>query len=198
MRGGFGTKGDGTAMNALQHIVRIQDLLEDWRALGSLRLRNGVELIGRVPDEDASVWMHVVFPRLRGELLAHLERQLGTPLPQSLRAFYGCCGGMSLFLGAFTLRGLRRPGFGLGSGALQPEDIVSLNHELDGQGWTPRGAVAFAENALDLSVHLVGMGETPAQVVRCERSTGKVLERHDDVFACVDARLYRLDEMQLR
>lgn len=185
-------------MNALQHIVRIQDLLEGWRALGSLRLRNGVELIGRVPDEDSGVWMHVVFPGLRGERMQQLEHELGTSLPRSLRAFYECCGGMNLFFGAFTLRGLRRPGFGLGSGALQPEDIVALNHELDAQGWKPRGAVAFAENALDLSVHLVGMGDAPAQVVRCERSTGRVLERHDDVFACVDARLYRLDELQLR
>lgn len=185
-------------MNALQHIMRIQDLFEGWRALGSLRLRNGVELIGRVPDEDSAMWMHVVFPGLHGERLLQLEHELGTSLPRSLRAFYECCGGMSLFFGAFTLRGLRRPGFGLGSGALQPEDIVALNHELDAQGWKPRGAVAFAENALDLSVHLVGMGDAPAQVVRCERSSGRVLERHEDVFACVDARLYRLDELQLR
>lgn len=185
-------------MNALQHIVRIQDLLEDWRSLGSLRLRNGVELIGRVPDEDGAVWMHVVFPGLRGERLRRLEHELGATLPRSLRAFYECCGGMSLFFGAFRLRGLRRPGFGLGSGALQPEDIVALNHELDALGWKPRQAVAFAENALDQTVHLVGMGETSAQIVRCERSTGRVLERHEDVFACVAARLYRLDELQLR
>ena len=185
-------------MNTLAHIAGIQHLLDRWRSLGSRRSRFGVELIARIPAEESELWMHAVFPGLAIDQVAKLERDLGHALPSRLRAFYRCCGGMRLFLGAFQVFGLRRPGFGLGALALQPEDLVALNHELDVLGWKPVGAVAFAVNSMDLSVHLAGMGRTPDEVVRCDRRSGAVLERHEDVFACVDARLHKFDELMLR
>lgn len=186
------------SMSTLAHIAGIQHLLDRWRSLGSRRSRFGVELIARVPDADSELWMHAVFPGLKVDQVVRLEQDLGQALPNRLRAFYRCCGGMRLFLGAFQVFGLRRPGIGLGALALQPEDLVALNYELDVLGWKPAGAVAFAVNSLDLSVHLAGMGRTPDEVVRCDRRTGAVLERHEDVFACVDARLHKLDELMLR
>jgi len=59
-------------------------------------------------------------------------------------------------------------------------------------------AVAFAQNSWDLTVHVTGMDRSARDVVRCERTTGRVIEVHEDVFACVAARLSRLDELQLR
>lgn len=184
-------------MSSLAHIAGIQHLLDRWRSLGSRRSRFGVELIARVPDAEIELWMHAVFPGLKVGQVAKLERDLGRALPNRLRAFYRCCGGMRLFLGAFQVFGLRRAGYGIGALALQPEDLVALNHELDVLGWKPAEAVAFAVNSMDLSVHLAGMGRTPDEVVRCDRRTGAVLERHADVFACVDARLHKLDELML-
>lgn len=184
-------------MSTLAHIAGIQHLLDRWRSLGSRRSRFGVDLIARVPDAESELWMHAVFPGLKIGQVAKLERELGIALPSRLRAFYRCCGGMRLFLGAFQVFGLRQPGLGLGALALQPEDLVALNHELDVLGWKPAEAVAFAVNSMDLSVHLAGMGRTPDEVVRCDRRTGAVLERHADVFACVDARLHKLDELML-
>lgn len=185
-------------MSTLAHIAGIQHLLDRWRSLGSHRSRVGIELIARIPDADSELWMHAVFPGLSICQVEALERELGHPMPSRLRAFYRCCGGMRLFLGAFHVFGRRRRGFGLGALALQPEDLVERNHELDVLGWKPNGAVAFAVNGLDLSVHVAGMGRTPDEVVRCDRRTGAVLERHEDVFACVDARLHKLDELMLR
>ena len=185
-------------MNATQHIVCIQDLLDEWRAMGRQQLRSGAELIAQVPMDDQVAWMHVVFPPLDTAGIERLERDLGTPLPRDLSALLRCCGGMTLFSGAFHLAGRRRPGISTGDGALQPFDLVALNHELDVFGWKPKSAVAFAQNSWDLTVHVAGMGSTATEVVRCERTTGRVIEIHDDVFACVAARLSRLDELQLR
>lgn len=184
-------------MNAIAHIECIQDLLAEWRALGSCRLRNGVELIGRMPVDDEHVWMHVVFPGLPVAGLETLERDLGVSLGRALRAFYRCCGGMNLFNDAFRLFGRRLPGVSAGARGLQPSDIVAFNHEIDALGWKPAGAVAFAQNNWDLTVHVVGMGAQPDEVVRCDRRTGHVLERHADVFACVASRLSKLDQLQL-
>ncbi|MCU0863554.1 MAG: SMI1/KNR4 family protein [Planctomycetes bacterium] len=185
-------------MNATQHIVCIQDLLDQWRAMGRQLLRNGVELIGQLPIDDQVAWLHVVFPPLSADGIEVLDRELGVPLPSGLRALLRCCGGMSLFSGAFHLAGRRRPGVAVGDGALQPFDLVALNHEIDVIGWKPKHAVAFAQNSWDLTVHVTGMAEQPEGVVRCERQTGRIIEQHDDVFACIAARLSRLDELQLR
>lgn len=185
-------------MNAIAHIQRIQDLLAEWRTLGSCRLRNGVELIGRMPVDDEHVWMHVVFPGLSVAELDLVERDLRASLGRTLRAFYRCCGGMNLFNDGFRLFGRRLPGVSAGLRSLQPSDIVAFNHEIDTLGWKPQAAVAFAQNSWDQTVHLTNMGDLPEQVVRCDRRTGRVLERHDDVFACIATRLFKLDQLQLQ
>ena len=184
-------------MNVTRHICTIQDLFEEWRALGSRKLRSGVELIGRMPVDDEIAWMHAVFPGCAAAALDEIEAGLGARMPKSLRAFYRCCGGMSLFLGAFHMHGHRSAGVHLGAAALQPEDLLELNHELDVLGWRQPNAVAFAVNSWDMSVHVAGMSPGYS-IVRCERRTGEVIEHHDSVFSCIADRLYRLDQMMLR
>lgn len=184
-------------MSTIQQIVRIQDVFERWRRMGSRRLTNGIEVITSVPHADGEMWMHTVFPGLRPESLDAMEGDLGMSLPRGLRTFYGRVGGISLFLGAVIIHGRRRPGTCLGEGALQPEDIVALNHELDVFGWLPGGAVAFATNSWDKSVHVAGMSEKPDEVVRCDRMTGVIMERHRDVWTCLAHRLYRIDRLLL-
>lgn len=181
-------------MTAIESINRIQQLLEGWRQLGHRTLANGVEFLAQMPGEDGA-WMHCIFPRYDQVTIQALGEQLGAPLPPGLRTFYRCCGGMTLFSDLFVLYGARRSGLVYGDSAHQPEDIVALNHGLDVFGWRPPTAVAFARNAWDGSVHLAGMGRQPQEIVRCEAQTGHVIERHEDVFACVAARLYRLDQL---
>jgi hypothetical protein len=185
-------------MGIVEKIVEITDLFEQWRAMGNRRLDNGIELIGQAGGEAEPYWMHVVFPGLSAAQVTSIEAGIGTPLPPQLRRIYRVIGGMTLFLGAFQLYGLRRPGLRSGVEALEPEDVVALNHEIDTMGWRPARAVAFAVNALDGSIHLTGMGRNPDEVFRCERATGRVLESHEDAFACVYDRLYRLDQLLLR
>ena len=181
--------------NTTTAIASIQDLLGCWRTMGSRRLRSGAELIAEVPDGERDMWMHAVFPGQSAAKLDQLEVALGKPLPKRLRAFYRGCGGMTLFMGAFTLHGIRRPGFRGRDGSLEPECVVELNHLLDMLGWLPDDAVAFACNGWDGSVFVLGMGQNDKEVVRCERSSGAIIERYEDVFSCVDARLYHLDDL---
>lgn len=184
-------------MTATTSILTITDLLDTWRTMGSRRLRNGTELIGRVPVDDGETWLHAVFPAIGETGLASLERQLGRPLPASLRTFYRCVGGLSVFAGLFEVCGLRPTGWTTGDLALQPRCLVALNHELDALQWMPAGAVAFASNQWDLSVHLL----VPAAgdvVARCDRRTGRVIETHANVLEAVAARLLRLDQMVVR
>lgn len=184
-------------MQVTESIVRIQDLFDEWRAMGSERLRNGVELIGRAGSENEPHWLHAVFPGLSPMQLGYLEKMAGVHFPSQLRAFYRVVGGMTLFQGAFRVYGRRRPGVRLGIDGLQAEDIAELNHEIDALGWKPSAAVAFAVNAWDQTVHLAGMGTDADEIVRCDRATGRVLECHRDVFECVSDRLFRLDRLMM-
>lgn len=181
--------------SAISSVVRIQSLFDEWRQLDSKRLNNGTELIAWMPDEESGTWMHVVFHGLSPEQVTELEEQLGCPLPNDLRALYRWCNGMALFTGAFRIYGRRRPGVREYEDALQPDDMALFNHELDVLGWKPAGAVAFAQNGWDLSVHVCGMGATPREVVRCDRASGRILERHANVFECVAQRITRMDDL---
>ena len=176
-------------------ILDIQETLDRWRNLGSLCLRNGIELMGRFPDVVPDTWTHIVFPGLDEQQLVQLERAAGARLTGHVRAFYRRIGGMTLFTGAFRVASVCRRGFRVGDDSLCPDDIATLNHDLDVLGWKPTGAVAFAVNGLDGSVHLAGMGRTPDEIVRCDRVSGRVLETHDDVFECIADRLTSLDRL---
>ena len=184
-------------MSKIDNIIRIQDLFDRWRALGSLKLDNGVELVAEQPEGGEPRWMHVIFPGLSSQAVHEVEDLLDLPMPPSLRAFYRGCGGMTLFGGAFTFYGRRGRGFLRGDSGLEPSDLVAFQQEVAALPWVEPGAVAFASNGWDGSVYVVGMGDTPDQVLRCERASGEVTERHIDVFACAEARLYRQDELAM-
>lgn len=184
-------------MSRITQVVRIHDAFERWRRMGSRRLANGTEVITSVPHEDGEMWMHVVFPGMTSAHLAILEKDLGRRLPRGLRTFYGRVGGLNLFLGAVVFHGRRSRGSTLGDSALQPECLIALQHELDVLGWLPANAVAFATNSWDQSVHVAGMSANPDEIVRCDRMTGAITERHRDVWTCVAHRLYRIDRLIL-
>lgn len=179
-------------------IASIQDLFDTWRALGSKRLRNGTELITRIPDGEAFAWMHVLFPRLNGEQLKELEHDIGQTLPRDLRSLYAVVGGMSLFGGMFRLFGRRRSFTYEWEDSLQPPDLIELNHELSQFAWKSDSITAFAVNGWDLSVHAFGHPDEPGTIVRLDRQTGEILERHTSVWDLLDAKLHRLDDLTLR
>ncbi len=186
----------------LESIGKIQDVFEAWRELGSKMLPNGTELMGRHGQEgDDGVeggWMHAVFPRLGAVDLVVLEGLLSTPLSGDLRRFYSACGGMVLFGGLFRIYGLPRPRGVLFENGPGPDDIVTLNHELDHCDWKEPGAIAVATNDWDASVYFAGMGETESEIVRVAQATGEVLGRSATIWSLVAEKLYRLDEMFLR
>lgn len=184
--------------SARESITRIQDVFESWRELGSKRLRDGTELIGRQTEGDEDCWMHAVFRRLEPWQISQVEALVGRRLPADLRRFYSSCGGMMLFGGLFRMFGLpRRRGLIVEHG-VNVDDIVALNHELDHCTWQPEGAVAFATNEWDASVYLAGAGATDEQILRVARATGEERERIDDIWQLVADQLYRLDSMLIR
>lgn len=186
-------------MSLTTQLVRIHDLFDRWRSLGHVELADGTELIGRCEGDgdDGDTWMHAVFPGLPQTAVEELEQQLGKRLPVGVRGMFHYVGGLTLFSGAFELHG-RRVNAGLHRHEPpHPQDLVALDREIDALGWLPEGAVAFATNAWDLSVHVAGMSASPQEIVRCERATGQVKERHRDVWSCIAHRLYRLDRLAL-
>lgn len=185
-------------MSVTETIVKIHDLFDGWRVAGSARLPNGVELLGRTDEGGEPTWLHAVFPGLSAQQLARLQHEAGVPFPQSLRTFYRVIGGMTLFHGAFATCGIRATGVRPDSRGPEPESLPHLNHAIDVLGWKPRNAVAFAVNAWDQSVHIANMGVNDQEIVRCDRATGNVLERHPTVFDCIHDRLYKLDQLMLR
>lgn len=177
-------------------IARIQTLFDTWRELGCQTLPNGTELIAGTKDGDEERWLHTVHPGMQGAELAAFEARLRLRLPRDLRAFYRRSAGMSLWGGAFTVYGYRATDVARLNDP-QPADAMRLNHELEVLGWKPQNAFAFAENAWDMTVHVVGMAPNPATVQRCDRISGLVLEEHANVWACVAARLYRIDQLMM-
>lgn len=181
-----------------QSIVRIQDVFDRWRQMGTRRLGSGTELIGRMPDSETELWMHAIYPGLTVPEIELLEVRMQRRLPRDLRALYRISRGMSLFQGAFRLLGRREPGFSSTEQSLQPDDILELNHELDVLGWKPKNAVAFAVNAWDQSVHLFGMTQQQRQIARCDRATGTILELNTTLWDCLVAKLYKLDQLLVK
>ncbi|MFN3243984.1 MAG: SMI1/KNR4 family protein [Planctomycetota bacterium] len=178
-------------MSISNHIVALQDMLDEWRQLGSKLLPNGVELIGQLGSEDS--WMHAVYPSLLLEDVGDLEADLGRSLPNGYRTFLKGCGGLICFGGLFTLYPYRGVGPLDSSLSTAGEGLVRVNQLLSGASWMPSDAIAIATNALDGSVQVVGMGDNPEEVVRCDPRDGDVIERHEHVFACVSDRLTRSD-----
>jgi hypothetical protein len=180
-------------MSNIASICNIQDLLDRWRTLGSLKLRNGVELLAKIPDSESSSWMHAVFPGMSAAVLKKVVTTIEGEMPASLRAFYRGCGGMSLFGDLFTVYGAPRTHFVIGDDAFAAADIIEFNRHTAALPWAVPHMVAFASSAWDGSIYVAGLGATPDEVVRCERKTGQVLQRHTNVFTCIEARLYHLD-----
>lgn len=177
-------------------IARIQNLFDTWRQLGSRKLPNGTELIARSNDDGEEHWLHVIYPGLSVNELTAFEHRLRMKLPRDLRAFYRRTAGMSLWGGAFTVYGHRAHDHPK-HGDARPADALRLNHELEVIGWKPANAFAFAENAWDMSVHVVGMAHNPAIAQRRDRISGLVLEEHPNVWSCIAARLYRIDQLMM-
>lgn len=182
----------------LNEITRIEDVFSGWRELGSKRLANGTELIGRQAAAEGDVWMHAVFPRLDTATIGQIEHELGVRLPVDLRTFYRTCGGMILFGGAFRLFGTRPRRGSVNELGPVPDDITSINEDLSLSPWMRPGAIAFASNAWDSSLHVTGMGATATEVLRVHRITGEVLERSENIWSLVASKLYRLDEIFVR
>lgn len=137
--------------------------------------------------------MHVVMPGLTEQELAAIAEQLRQPIPVGLRAFLRNCGGMSLFGCLFTIYGLPRISFSDGSDSVTSIDLIAFHQSLAWSSWAKPGMLAFASSAWDQSVYVAGLGDTDDEILRLDRATGEALERYDDVFACVEARLYRID-----
>lgn len=177
-------------------IAGIQNLFDRWRQLGQRTLPCGTELIAAGPDKDSVRWLHVVYPGLSVADLERLEEDVPGRIPRALRTFYRRCAGMNLWNGAFQLYGYN-PGI---HDALEqpryPGDVLRFNHNIDVLGWMAPEAFAFAENGWDMSVHIVGMNaDDPNVVHRCDRRTGEVLETHPHIWACLESRLNKLDQL---
>lgn len=177
-------------MSKLTSIVSIQDLLIRWRRLGYRRLSTGIELLGSVPGEEQDTRMHAVFPGLTAQEHRAMEDQLRQPIPAGLRAFFRGCGGMSLFGCLFTFYGL--PRIAADSDGVSSVDLISFHQSMAWSSWAQPGMLAFASSASDQSVFVAGMGDTDDEILRLDRDTGHVPERHEEVFACVETRLYRM------
>jgi len=182
-------------MSITESIVGFQDRLDEWRQLGSRHLQSGVELIGGC-DEDGDPWLHAVYPALSKVEVGQLEIDLGRRLPATYRSFLLGCGGLSCFAGLFMVHPYRKLEKSLAVGAVT-DSVLRLNQLLSGAEWMTSSAIAFASNALDGSVQVLGMGRTPAEVLRCDVRTGEVVERHEHIFACVDDRLSKCDRNYL-
>ena len=177
-------------MSCTDSILTIQDLLTEWRQLGSHTDGDGIERIAQVAEDS---WLHTALAGVDEGAIAACEQALGVQLPRRLRGLYRCLGGLDLFDGLFRLHGpdtvaSRRLGL----------DLSTFASSQGSPGWMPPGAAPFAVNAWDGSLHLCGMGRSPEEIVRCEPETGEVLERYVDALHCVGARLSKLDELAIR
>lgn len=134
------------------------------------------------------MWLHKLLPGESAASVAGAERDLGAWLPAGLKSIYRTIGGLSLFDGMFELaaaspRSMRR------ARAHGIPGLIELNNEVAELGWKPPGAVAIARNAWDETIHLTGIGRTTSEIVRCDRDTGSIIERHRDAVAFLAARL---------
>lgn len=166
------------------NILTLQELLAQWRDLGTVSLPDGRELIGEL---DCGHWMHTVWPGVSDEELEQAATRLDRPLPTRLRVLWSRIGGLSLFSGGFQLA---VPGHASG---LPLRAIFS--GDTDAPEWLEAGSCVLACNAWDGSLHVLeASGE---EITRRDPDEGLVIDRHSDALAMVAHRLSRIDELQL-
>lgn len=92
-------------MNYLKQLI--DNLEEQYSALGARTLANGARLIGNVPHIAPEAYLHYVYPGLNSNEIQQLESEIKRKLPETLRAFYAQCNGLDLFAGSLSIFGLR-------------------------------------------------------------------------------------------
>jgi hypothetical protein len=107
----------------------VWSLIGKARSLGSRRLDDGTELIGKVPHIAPEAWFHQVYAPLSSEQVAQLERQMReVPLPPVYREFLtSCCNGLGVFCDSLCLFGFRRNYVRTGDGVWQPYALETPN-----------------------------------------------------------------------
>lgn len=178
-------------MRLSDSVAGIHEMFCSWRKLGSREMAGGTELIGAFEELGETRYLHVLHSGLNDTGFLELEDALQVKLPRWLRCFYSRYGGMDLWCGAFVVFGLQRPGFRWPSGEIQPSDIVRFNYLMSCMHWFPPKHIAFAQNSLDMSVYLASLEGD--EILRCDFSTGQVLEVFVDLFNCIEARLNKVD-----
>lgn len=185
-------------MKLTQRLTRISDLFDRWRTLGTHKLPNGIELLGRISPDNDHEWMHVLFPPLHATEVRTIEDCLGAPLPPGLRALYRGMGGLTAFGGLIEVSGYRKQFILNEPNGHEPSDILRLNRIVNAIGWLPEGAIAFATNGADSSVYVTGMPNAGRTVQRCALRDGRKLARHEDIFEFLEQRLYAYQECELQ
>lgn len=108
---------------------RLMDLIGSWRRLGSIKLDNGVERIGRLQSIGTEAYMHEIFPPLDNSRIDIIEDKLNIKLHQSLRDFFLLHNGLDLYRFQIAVYGLRTTYNRTTENVFlaQPFDLVSLN-----------------------------------------------------------------------
>ncbi|MCA8977928.1 MAG: SMI1/KNR4 family protein [Planctomycetes bacterium] len=169
----------------LASIARVQSMFDEWRILGSRRLRSGTELIGPVDGIENPDWLHIIYRGLTVAEVTAMEGKMACRMPRDLRSFYRRTSGLSLWNGTFEVHGFHPDDDGGRRNARYPADVFVLDREIDELGWKPRHTFAIAENHRQQSVILVSTRRDTPLVSRCDRRTGRVIGTYTSFWQCL-------------
>jgi hypothetical protein len=87
----------------------LKNELFKFRNLGEEVAQNGTLLIGRAPHVAPQAWLHSIYPVLNEQDIRDLEDEVKADIPLSYKEFLmNCSNGLGLFVGKFSLYGLRK------------------------------------------------------------------------------------------
>lgn len=95
-------------MDRIPELAAVYATVDEARSLGTKRLENGAELVGRVPHVAPQAWLHILFAGLRDEEIEKLRHEVGRELDPAFTRFLSNLNGLSLFSDSLAINGLRK------------------------------------------------------------------------------------------
>jgi hypothetical protein len=170
----------------------ILDALRKYEYLGTQKLNDGTELIGRAPHIAPMAWLHTIYMPLSNEEIMELESRVQQRIPSSYKNFLLISNGLNVFNTTLSLYGLRRNYKRTVDDVWQPFDIILPNTVEKPSNADNNN---FIIGSYDWDGSYIYIDKTSNKVFLCEREDATPLFEWENFELMLDSEIIRISKL---
>jgi hypothetical protein len=170
----------------------ILDALRKYEYLGTQKLNDGTELIGRAPHIAPMAWLHTIYMPLSNEEIMELESRVQQRIPSSYKNFLLISNGLNVFNTTLSLYGLRRNYKRTVDDVWQPFDIILPNTVEKPSNADNNN---FIIGSYDWDGSYIYIDKTSNKVFLCERENATPLFEWENFELMLDSEIIRISKL---